>query len=248
MIEVESFSKLYGDLRAVQRLSFVVRGGEVVGLVGPNGAGKTTTLRSIAGVVRPTEGTIRIAGHDLARDPVAAKRRLAFIPDEPQLFEYLTVEEHLRFVGRLYGVADAPARIPALLGELELTGKREVLPRELSRGMRQKLAIACGLLHEPEALLLDEPLTGLDPLGIRKMKATIVRRAEAGSAVLLSSHLLHLVEELCDRVLILLDGTMVAFGSIAEIVAGRPDLAGLPLEDVFLRLVGRDGAVGAEGM
>ena len=173
---------------------------------------------------------------------MAAKQRLAFIPDEPQLFEYLTVEEHLHFVARLYQVADAPGRIPGLLSELELEAKRQVLPGELSRGMRQKLAIACGLLHEPEALLLDEPLTGLDPLGIRKMKATIVRRAESGSAVLLSSHLLHLVEELCDRVLILRDGHPVAFGSIAEIVAGRPDLAGRPLEDVFLRLVGPDGA------
>jgi len=242
MIEVASFTKLYGDLRAVQSLSFTVRSGEVVGLVGPNGAGKTTTLRSIAGIVRPTEGTIRVAGYDLGSNPVAAKQRLAFIPDEPQLFEYLTVEEHLHFVARLYQVADAAGRIPGLLSELELEAKRQVLPGELSRGMRQKLAIACGLLHEPDALLLDEPLTGLDPLGIRKMKATIVRRAESGSAVLLSSHLLHLVEELCDRVLILRDGHTVAFGSIAEIVAGRPDLAGRPLEDVFLRLVGPDGA------
>jgi ABC-2 type transport system ATP-binding protein len=241
MIEVESFSKLYGDLRAVQSLSFAVRSGEVVGLVGPNGAGKTTTLRSIAGIVRPTEGAIRVAGHDLAQEPVAAKGKLAFIPDEPQLFEYLTVEEHLRFTGRLYGVTDVAARIPNLLAELELGAKRQALPGELSRGMRQKLAIACGLLHEPEALLLDEPLTGLDPVGIRKMKATIVRRAEGGSAVLLSSHLLHLVEEVCTRVLILLDGRMVAFGTIAEIVAGQPDLAGRPLEDVFLRLIGREG-------
>ncbi|HTC23449.1 MAG TPA: ABC transporter ATP-binding protein [Gemmatimonadales bacterium] len=240
MIEVESFSKLYGELRAVQSLSFGVRGGEVVGLVGPNGAGKTTTLRSIAGIVRPTEGRIRVAGHDLEREPVEAKRRLAFIPDEPQLFEYLTVEEHLRFVGRLYGVADAGARIPGLLGELELDAKRQALPGELSRGMRQKLAIACGLLHEPQALLLDEPLTGLDPLGIRNMKATIARRAELGSAVLLSSHLLHLVEELCSRVLILHEGRLVAFGTIGEIVGSRPDLAGRSLEDVFLRLVGRD--------
>ena len=241
MIEVESFSKLYGDLRAVQSLSFAVRSGEVVGLVGPNGAGKTTTLRSIAGIVRPTEGAIRVAGHDLAQEPVAAKGKLAFIPDEPQLFEYLTVEEHLRFTGRLYGVTDVAARIPNLLAELELGAKRQALPGELSRGMRQKLAIACGLLHEPEALLLDEPLTGLDPVGIRKMKATIVRRAEGGSAVLLSSHLLHLVEEVCTRVLILLDGRMVAFGTIAEIVAGQPDLAGRPLEDAFLRLIGREG-------
>jgi ABC-2 type transport system ATP-binding protein len=217
-----------------------VRGGEVVGLVGPNGAGKTTTLRSIAGIVRPTEGRIRVAGHDLEREPVEAKRRLAFIPDEPQLFEYLTVEEHLRFVGRLYGVADAGARIPGLLAELELDGKRQALPGELSRGMRQKLAIACGLLHEPQALLLDEPLTGLDPVGIRKMKATIARRADLGSAVLLSSHLLHLVEEVCARVLILHQGRLVAFGSIPEIVAARPDLAGRSLEEVFFRLVGRD--------
>jgi ABC-2 type transport system ATP-binding protein len=241
VIQVESLSKLYGDLQAVQSLSFEVRSGEVVGLVGPNGAGKTTTLRSIAGIVRPTEGTIRVAGHDLARDPVSAKRELAFIPDEPQLFEYLTVEEHLRFVGRLYGVAQASDRIPALLEELELTEKGAVLPGELSRGMRQKLAIACGLLHEPRALLLDEPLTGLDPVGIRKMRTTIVRRAQEGSAVLLSSHLLHLVEEVCTRVLVLVAGRMAAFGTMAEIVAGRPGLAGRPLEEVFLRLIGRDG-------
>jgi ABC-2 type transport system ATP-binding protein len=241
MIEVEAFSKLYGDLRAVQSLSFSVQSGEVVGLVGPNGAGKTTTLRSIAGIVRPTEGTIRVAGHDLAREPVAAKRELAFIPDEPQLFEYLTVEEHLRFIGRLYGVADAPQRVPALLEELELTDKRTVLPGELSRGMRQKLAIACGLLHEPRALLLDEPLTGLDPVGIRNMRTTISRRAETGCAVLLSSHLLHLVEEVCSRVLVLVRGQTAAFGTLQEIVTGRPELAGRPLEDVFLQLIGRSG-------
>ena len=238
MIEVESLSKLYGEFRAVQSLSFSVAAGEVVGLVGPNGAGKTTTLRSIAGIVRPSDGRVRVAGHDLEREPVAAKSALAFIPDEPHLFDYLTVDEHLRFVGRLYGVADAAARIPTLLEELELTEKRRVLPGELSRGMRQKLAIACGLLHQPRALLLDEPLTGLDPVGIRRMKATIVRRAEAGAAVLLSSHLLHLVEEVCDRVLVLHRGRAVAFGTIAEIVAERPGLAGQPLEAVFLALVG----------
>ena len=238
MIEVESLSKLYGEFRAVQSLSFGVAAGEVVGLVGPNGAGKTTTLRSIAGIVRPSDGRVRVAGHDIEREPVAAKAALAFIPDEPHLFDYLTVEEHLRFVGRLYGVVDAGTRIPALLEELELGEKRRVLPGELSRGMRQKLAIACGLLHDPRALLLDEPLTGLDPVGIRRMKATIARRAEAGAAVLLSSHLLHMVEEVCDRVLVLHRGRAMAFGTIAEIVAERPALAGQPLEAVFLALVG----------
>jgi ABC-2 type transport system ATP-binding protein len=237
VIEVDSLSKLYGEFRAVQSLSFGVAAGEVVGLVGPNGAGKTTTLRSIAGIVRPTEGRIRVAGHDLEREPVAAKAALAFISDEPHLFDYLTVDEHLRFVARLYGVADAAARIPPLLEELELTDKRGILPGELSRGMRQKLAIACGLLHDPRALLLDEPLTGLDPVGIRRMKATIARRANAGAAVLLSSHLLNLVEEVCDRVLVLHHGRAVAFGTIADIVAERPELAGQPLETVFLALV-----------
>ncbi len=242
MIEIEGLEKLYGDLLAVQGLSFRVGPGEVVGLVGPNGAGKTTTLRSIAGIIIPTRGRIVIAGHDLALDPVAAKQALAFVPDEPHLFEYLTVEEHLRFVARLYRVAEVEQRIPALLAELELSDKRSALPDELSRGMKQKLAIACGLLHQPRALLLDEPLTGLDPVGIRRMKATIVRRAEAGVAVILSSHLLHLVEEICTRVLVLQRGRTVAFGTVAEIVAGRPELAGRSLEDVFLALIGHDGA------
>jgi ABC-2 type transport system ATP-binding protein len=245
VIEVEALSKLYGRLMAVQGLTFHVAPGEVLGLVGPNGAGKTTTLRSIAGIIRPTSGAIRIAGHDLSVEPVAAKRVLAFIPDEPHLFDYLTVEEHLRFIGRLYGVADAPARIPVLLGELELLEKRAVLPTELSRGMRQKLAIACGLLHDPKALVLDEPLTGLDPLGIRRMKETVRRRAESGTAVILSSHLLHLVEELCDRVVVLHGGRVLAAGTIAEIVAGIPELSGRPLEEVFLALIARDGGGGA---
>jgi ABC-2 type transport system ATP-binding protein len=186
----------------------------------------------------PSAGSIRIAGHDLRRDPIAAKRQLAFIPDEPHLFDYLTVGEHLRFVARLYGVADAEARGTALLDELELADRRDSFPPELSRGRKQKLAIACGLLHGPRALILDEPLTGLDPLGIRRMKATITRRASEGAAVILSSHLLHLVQEVCTRVLVLRRGVAVAEGSIAAIVAERPELAGQSLEDIFIALVG----------
>ncbi len=242
MIEVEGLQKLYGNFPAVDGLSFRVAPGEVLGLVGPNGAGKTTTIRSIAGIIIPTSGQIRIAGHDLAQDPVAAKAALAFIPDEPHLFEYLTVEEHFRFVARLYSVTDVSARIPRLLEELELEDKRTSLPGELSRGMKQKLAIACGLLHEPKALLLDEPLTGLDPVGIRRMKATIMRRAAAGSAIILSSHLLHLVEEICTRLLVLRRGRAVAFGTIGEIIASRPDLETRSLEDVFLALIGQEEA------
>ena len=214
MIEVEGLQKLYGEFPAVQGLSFRVGPGEVLGLVGPNGAGKTTTIRSIAGIIIPTSGTIRIAGHDLGKEPVAAKANLAFIPDEPHLFDYLTVEEHLRFVARLYRVDDVGDRIPGLLEELDLADKRKALPGELSRGMKQKLAIACGLLHRPRALLLDEPLTGLDPVGIRKMKATIMRRAAEGAAIILSSHLLHLVQEICTRVMVMQRGRTVAFGTL----------------------------------
>jgi ABC-2 type transport system ATP-binding protein len=242
VIEVDGLQKLYGDFPAVQGLTFRIGPGEVLGLVGPNGAGKTTTIRSLAGIIIPSGGRIRIAGRDLTEDPVGAKAQLAFIPDEPHLFEYLTVEEHLRFIGRLYGVTDVGARIPGLLDELDLSEKRSSLPGELSRGMKQKLAIACGLLHEPKALLLDEPLTGLDPVGIRRMKATIMRRAAAGSAVILSSHLLHLVEEICTRLLVLQQGRVVAFGTMAEIIASRPGLQTRTLEDVFLTLIGQDEA------
>jgi ABC-2 type transport system ATP-binding protein len=241
MIEVENLTKVYGSLTAVQDLSFTVARGEILGLVGPNGAGKTTTLRSLAGIIPPTRGRLSIAGHDLAVDPLAAKALLAFIPDEPQLFEYLTVQEHLRFVARLYRQPEAVERIPSLLEELELSGKQNALASELSRGMKQKLAIACGLVHEPTVLMLDEPLTGLDPVGIRRMKRTIAARAHAGAAVVLSSHLLQLVEELCTRVLIIQGGRRVALGSVAEIVSGRPELSGLGLEEIFLSLTGFGG-------
>ncbi len=240
MIDVSGYTKLYGDVVAVQSLSFRVAPGDVLGLVGPNGAGKTTTLRALAGILQPSSGSIAIGGIDLAKDPVAAKSRLAFIPDEPALFDYLTVGEHLAFCARLYGVADAAPRIPQLLEELELTAKRDALPTELSRGMKQKLAIACGLLHRPSALLLDEPLTGLDPVGIRRMKETITARAREGTAVILSSHLLHLVEELCTRLLVIRRGTMMALGTLDEIVAQRPELAGRSLEEMFIALTGDD--------
>lgn len=247
MIAVTGLTKLYGTLTAVQDLSFAVGPGEILGLVGPNGAGKTTTLRSLAGIIPPTRGAIQIAGHDLANAAREAKGALAFIPDEPQLFEYLTVVEHLRFVARLYGQPEAAERIRPLLAELELLDKENTLATELSRGMKQKLAIACGLIHQPQVLILDEPLTGLDPVGIRRMKRTIAGRAEAGAAVILSSHLLQLVEELCTRVLILQHGRRVAFGTVAEIAADRPEIAGRGLEEIFLSLTGYNDGEGGQG-
>jgi ABC-2 type transport system ATP-binding protein len=215
MIEVTGLTKLYGEVAAVKDLSFSVAAGEVVGMVGPNGAGKTTTLRSIVGIIRPTAGSIRIAGHDLAAEPVAAKHALAFIPDEPHLFDYLTVEEHLRFVARLYGVADPGPRIDELLQDAELSERRTSFPDELSRGMKQKLAIACGLLHDPRALLLDEPLTGLDPGSIRRTKQTIRRQAESGAAMVLSSHLSAWPRSQ-QAILVINRGSLIASGSTRD--------------------------------
>jgi ABC-2 type transport system ATP-binding protein len=229
------------SFRAVDDLSFTVGSGEVVGLIGPNGAGKTTTLRTVTGILRPTSGRIAIDGHDIVDDAIAAKQRLAFMPDEPHLFEYLTVDEHLRLMARLYAVPDFDRRAKLLIEELELTGKERALPGELSRGMRQKVVIACGLVRDATTLLFDEPLTGLDPAGIHRMRETIVARAKTGASVLVSSHLLHLVEEICTRVIIMDRGRKVADGTVAELAA-RADLAeaGSNLEQIFLRVTGRD--------
>src|SRR4029077_5404163 len=156
-------------------------------------------------------------GFDLRTDPVEAKRRLAFMPEEPRLFDYLTVEEHLQFVARLYQVTGVREKMDPLLHEFELADKRKSLPGELSRGMKQKLMIACGFIHAPDVLIFDEPLTGLDPLGIRKMKESIRRRSKAGASRILRSPLLHLVEELCDSVLVIQRGKRVAYGTIDEL-------------------------------
>jgi ABC-2 type transport system ATP-binding protein len=230
---------MYGDFKAVDDFSFHVGPGEVIGLIGPNGAGKTSTLRCIVGIQAPSAGTIAIDTHDIVKDPIEAKRRIAFMADEPQLFEYLTVMEHLRLTARLYQVRDFDTRAKALVDELQLTGKENALPSELSRGMKQKVSIACGLLHEPKAMLFDEPLTGLDPLGIRHMKETIVSRGRAGAAVLVSSHLLHLVEEICTRVIIIDRGRKLADGTLAELSA-QAEAAGSNLEEIFLKVTARE--------
>jgi len=239
VIEVAGLSKMYGDFAAVRDLSFSVRAGDVLGLVGPNGAGKTTTLRCITGIIPPNAGRVRIAGVDLGADPIGAKRALAFFPDEPRLFDYLTVRQHLAFVARIYGVENHEAIAQPLLDEFEIADKADELPGQLSRGMKQKLVIACGLLHSPSVLFFDEPLTGLDPLGIRRMKNSIVERARAGAAIVLSSHLLHLLEEVCSHVLILKRGVKIADGTLNDVAAQfSHGETGVSLEEVFIRATG----------
>jgi ABC-2 type transport system ATP-binding protein len=236
-IVVEDYHKTYGDTVAVAGLSFQVAPGEILGLVGPNGAGKTTTLRALAGILTPTHGRLLIGGHDLAVQPLAAKSELAYVPDDPQLFDRLTVWEHFRFVAAAYHLLHWQPRAESLLQRLELTEKRDALASELSRGMRQKVAVGCGFLHAPQAVLLDEPMTGLDPRGIRTMKDLIRQSAADGAAIIVSSHLLTLFEDLITTVLILHHGHLVRFGRLNDLrnelaVSGRQET----LEELFFRL------------
>jgi len=243
VIEVQNLSKHYGDIQAVADLSFTVHPGEILGLVGANGAGKTSALRSITGILRPSRGTVRIAGHDLEQEPVTAKRAFAYIPDTIHAYDLLTVTEHLHFIALAYHVENAKTKYGELLEELDLAHKRDEPASNLSRGMLQKLSLACAFLREPSVVILDEPLTGLDPRGIRNIKESIKRRAARGTAFLLSSHLLMLVEALCDRVLILHRGRKMAFGSLEQIRNGATLRKEASLEDVFFAVTENSGPV-----
>jgi ABC-2 type transport system ATP-binding protein len=238
LIECRGLTKRYGTFEAVSDLDLQVSAGEILGLIGANGAGKTSTLRCLAGILPPSSGVIHIAGHAMTGDALEAKRNLCFVPDTPHLFDYLTVEEHLRFAGRIYALADIDQRIARLLARFELESKARALPNSLSRGMRQKVAICLGFLHDPRAILLDEPLTGLDPMGIVSMKEAIIERArEHQAAVILSSHQLDVLQTLCDRVMIVDKGRIVMTGTIDELRrrfgAQQRELS---LEELFIQI------------
>ncbi|HEY0982344.1 ABC transporter ATP-binding protein [Schlesneria sp.] len=240
MIRVEGYEKSYGNTIAVRGLTFDVAAGSVLGIVGPNGAGKTTTMRALAGIIHPSAGRLMVAGHDVVADPMAAKKELAFIPDEPQLFDVLTVWEHLEFTASVYRMNDFREEAERLLEQFELTEKRNTIAQELSRGMRQKVAICCGYLHQPKAIIFDEPLTGLDPRGIRTLKTSIRERAANGAAIMVSSHLLDLIDDLCSHLLILHRGESLFQGTIAE-AKSRLESAGdnTSLEDIFFEFTER---------
>lgn len=234
ILELRNLRKAYDNLVAVHDLSLTLNPGDILAMVGPNGAGKTTTMRAVCGILTPTSGEIIVTGHDLQADPIAAKAALAYVPDDPRLFDSMTVWEHLQYIAAAYRVTNWTAEAEHLLEMFELVPKRKALSMELSRGMRQKVAIACAYLHAPALIMLDEPLTGLDPLGIRVMKQSIRNRAASGAAVIVSSHLLSLVEDLANRVLIMTTGVKRFDGSIDEarstFAAGRADAS---LEEVF---------------
>lgn len=237
MIKVTNFKKQYKGFTAVKDLSFSVEPGQILGLVGPNGAGKTTTLRALCGIIPPTSGQLLIAGHDIVAAPIEAKRNIGYIPDDPRLFDTMTVWEHLAFTAAAHKIPDFEQDAEALLASFELTHKRDTMVHNLSRGMRQKVAIACAFLHDPKVILFDEPLTGLDPQGIRGIKQAIRDRARAGAAIIISSHLLSLFEDLCTHIMVLSLGECRRFGTLGELLSevARSDSSST-LEEAYFRI------------
>ena len=242
MLVVNELRKYYRTTLAVDGVSFSVADGEILGLLGPNGAGKTTILRSIAGIVQMTSGRIEIAGRDLGADERGAKRNLAFVPETPNPYEMLTVYEHLRFIAMAYDTLDKfDERATALLDRFDLDEKRNDLVATLSKGMKQKLAVACAFIHDAQVILFDEPLIGIDPKGARELKNMMLAAKDAGCSILVSTHMLDTAERLCDRILIIDHGKVVAEGTLSELHERAQMGADATLEDMFLKLT-EDGA------
>jgi ABC-2 type transport system ATP-binding protein len=220
---------------AVDGIDLSVRRGELYALLGPNGAGKTTTLRMVTGLLAPDEGQIEVLGIDLASNPGAAKQKMAYLPDDPLLYGKLKPTEYLEFVAGLWGIAaeEAEPRARKLLDWLDLTKHAHELTEGFSRGMKQKLALAGALIHEPELLILDEPLTGLDAAAARQVKDLLLSHVAGGGTVILTTHILDVAERLAQRIGIIREGRLIAEGTLAEL---RERTLGGSLEDVFLQL------------
>ena len=242
MIRVEHLVKQYGAFTAVGGVSLDVAPGQIHGFLGPNGAGKTTTIRMIAGLLKPTSGRVLVNGHDLATAPEAAKASLGFIPDRPFIYEKLTAREFLRFHGGLFGLADAAVeeRATEMLDLFELQRWGDELVESFSHGMKQRLVMGAAFLHRPQAVLVDEPMVGLDPRGARLIKDVFRRMAQRGVAILMSTHTLEVAQEMCDIISIILKGKIIAHGTVTELqaLAGGYDEQ---LTPVFLKLTGGSG-------
>jgi ABC-2 type transport system ATP-binding protein len=242
MIAIHDLVKRYGTFTAVNGVSLDVGSGEIHGFLGPNGAGKTTTIRMVAGLLKPTAGRIVVNGYDLAAEPERAKASLGFIPDRPFLYEKLTAAEFLRFHGGLYGLDGAAVgeRVHEMLDLFELTRWEHELVESFSHGMKQRLVMCAAFMHRPQAVLVDEPMVGLDPRGARLIKEVFRRMSSRGVAILMSTHTLEVAQEMCDRISIILQGKIIARGTVAEVraMAGNPDDQ---LTNVFLKLTGGSG-------
>jgi len=239
MIRAIGLTKLYGQLTAVDELNLEVPAGELFGFLGPNGAGKTTTIKMFTGLLRPTRGEAYIGEYNIGTHPVEAKRICGYVPDNPFLYERLTGREFLSFMSDLYGVNShrKEQRIDSLIRLFELEEKAEELIQGYSRGMRQKVALAGVLIHEPKALFLDEPTVGLDPKSARRMKDILRELCNRGTAVFVSTHILEIAERMCDRVGIIDKGRLIAVGTMEDLRASAASEA-KSLEDIFLELTG----------
>jgi ABC-2 type transport system ATP-binding protein len=243
MIELTGLTKRYGSFTAVDAIDLHVPKGELFGFLGPNGAGKTTTLRMIAGILRPTAGTVRIGGIDIAADPMTAKSILGFIPDRPFIYEKLTGIEFLRFVGGLYSQngKDIERRGRELLALFDLEEWRDELVESYSHGMRQKLIISSALVHRPDVIVVDEPMVGLDPKAARILKDLFREYVRRGHTIMMSTHTLAVAETMCDRIAIMQAGKIRALGTMDDLrAASVQGEAGL--EEIFLRLTGENAA------
>ena len=240
MIETIDLCKDYSDFRAVDNVNLKVTPGEIFGFLGPNGAGKTTTIRMLIGLLKPTSGSVIIDGHNLSKEPVAAKSVVGFIPDRPYLYEKLTGEEFLRFMAGLYGVNGnkVEERIDDLLRFFDLTDWKSELIESYSHGMKQRIVMSSALIHKPKVIIVDEPMVGLDPKGARLLKDAFRNLAKDGVSIFMSTHTLEIAEQLCDRLAIIDGGKIIAKGSMEELRAGSEASGAKDLEEIFLSLVG----------
>jgi len=241
-IAIHDLVKTYGTFTAVDGVSLDVKAGEIHGFLGPNGAGKTTTLRMIAGLLKPTSGRIDVNGHDIAKEPEAAKASLGFIPDRPYIYEKLTGGEFLRFHGGLFGVNGdgIGPRVKEMLDLFELGRWENELIESFSHGMKQRLVMSAAFLHRPQAVVVDEPMVGLDPRGARLIKDVFRKMSQRGVGILMSTHTLEVAQEMCDRISIILKGRIIAHGTVADIRA-MGDGGDDHLTSVFLKLTGGSG-------
>ncbi len=240
-LRLESISKSYGDIKAVRGIDLAVDTGEILGLLGPNGSGKSTTMKMVLGILKPDSGEVIVFGEKLLAAPVELKKKLGYVPETPQLYEFLTGLEYIDFVAEMYGVppTERKERVSHFMDGLQLTGHENELISGYSQGMKQKVAIISALVHKPRVLVLDEALNGLDPRSARLVKDLIKELATEGVSILFSTHVLEIAQSLCDRVAIMYQGTILAEGTVAEL-RQKAGLPGSTLEEVFLKMTGTD--------
>ncbi len=232
MLDISGLTKKYGDKKAVDNVSLHIYPGEVYGFIGPNGAGKTTTIKCCCGILRPDEGQIRVAGHLLSDDPIACKKELAYIPDEPNMYEFLSGIKYLNFIADIFEISqkDREERIEKYADMFDLTSDLAQPISAYSHGMRQKLAVISGLLHTPNLIIMDEPFVGLDPIATHTLREIMREHCDKGGAIFFSTHVLEVAEKLCDKVAIIRQGKLIASGTMDEVKGDSS------LEEAFLEL------------